>query len=246
MLKDTIKIDPTLDPRALTAAFKNFGRLHIPGFLTEASARQLHDVLATDTQWVCSTMGGSTVVDVPVEMLEAMGAEAYREFVSHAHAEAAEGFHYMYDTIRLIGPESTRAQALEAYAPLLDFLRGDAFLDFVRKLTADARPALVDAQATRYLPGHYLTQHDDLNPKYGRLYAYVLNLTPRWRVDWGGLLNFIDADGHVAEAYAPAFNALNIFRVPQPHSVGFVAPFARGARLSITGWIHDTSPARPF
>jgi Rps23 Pro-64 3,4-dihydroxylase Tpa1-like proline 4-hydroxylase len=246
MLKDKIKIDPALDPRVLTKAFQSFGRLHIPGFLTEASAFHIHDVLTADSQWVCSTMGGGTVVDVPVEMLEALSGQAYSEFVARAHAEAANGFHYMYDTIRLIGPAATRAKELEAYTPLLDFLRGPAFLDFVCKLTGDTRPALVDAQATRYLPGHYLTQHDDLNPKYGRLYAYVLNLTPQWRADWGGLLNFIDEDGHVAEAYAPAFNALNIFRVPQPHSVGFVAPFARGARLSITGWIHDTTLARPF
>lgn len=244
MQTDTIEIDPTLDPRTMTGAFKSHGRLHIPGFLTEASARRLHDVLAADAQWVCSTMGGGTVVDAPVEMLEALTPDAYAKFVSLAHAEAAEGFHYMFDTIRLIGPETTRAPALDAYAPLLDFLRGPAFLDFVRKLTADTRPAYIDGQATRYLPGHYLTQHDDRNPKYGRLYAYVLNLTPRWRVDWGGLLNFIDEDGHVAEAYAPAFNALNIFRVPQPHSVGFVAPFARGARLSITGWVHDSTPPR--
>jgi SM-20-related protein len=244
MRNDAIEIDPALDPAAMTSAFKSLGRLHIPGFLTPASATRLHDILTADTQWVCSTMGGGTVVDAPVEMLEAMSPEAYAKFVALAHAEAAEGFHYMFDTIRLIGPEETRGQALEAYAPLMAFLRGDAFLNFVRTLTADQRPVSVDAQATRYLPGHYLTQHDDRNPKYGRLYAYVLNLTPRWRADWGGLLNFIDQDGHVAEAYAPAFNALNIFRVPQPHSVGFVAPFARGARLSVTGWLHDSTSGR--
>lgn len=242
MPHDTIEIDPTLDPRAMTGAFQSLGRLHIPDFLVPDAAKRLHDVLANDTQWVCSTMGGGTVVDAPVEMLEAMSPDRYAKFLALAHAEAAEGFHYMFDTIRLIGPAETRSRSLEAYAPLLTFLAGPSFIDFVRKLTGDDRAASVDGQATRYLPGHYLTEHDDRNPKYSRLYAYVLNLTPRWRSDWGGLLNFIDEDGHVAEAYKPAFNALNIFRVPQAHSVGFVAPFAREARLSITGWIHAATP----
>ena len=50
---------------------------------------------------------------------------------------------------------------------------------------------------------------------------------------------FHDADGHVSEAYAPTFNALNIFRVPQLHSVTQVASFAGGPRLSVTGWIRE-------
>ena len=70
----------------------------------------------------------------------------------------------------------------------------------------------------------------------------MLNLTPDWRTDWGGLLAFIDEDGHVAEAYRPSYNALNIFRVPQRHAVSFVAPFAGAPRLSITGWIRDAVP----
>jgi len=46
----------------------------------------------------------------------------------------------------------------------------------------------------------------------------------------------------VAEAYTPAFNALNIFKVPQPHAVSLVAPFAGGDRLAITGWVRSKGP----
>ena len=35
----------------------------------------------------------------------------------------------------------------------------------------------------------------------------------------------------------PRFNALNVFAVPQPHSVSIVSPFAVGARYSVTGWL---------
>ena len=65
----------------------------------------------------------------------------------------------------------------------------------------------------------------------------MLNFTPTWRADWGGILNFIDADGHISEGYTPAFNALNIFKVPQNHAVSMVTPFAREGRYSITGWL---------
>nr|WP_240902836.1 2OG-Fe(II) oxygenase family protein [Caulobacter sp. SLTY] len=97
--------------------------------------------------------------------------------------------------------------------------------------------------ATRYLPGHFLTAHDDAAPGKHRLYAYVLNLTARWRADWGGILMFLDEEDHVAEGYTPSFNALNIFRVPQRHAVSMVAPYAGEPRLSITGWIRSQAPS---
>ena len=69
-----------------------------------------------------------------------------------------------------------------------------------------------------------------------------MNLTARWRADWGGMLLFLDDEDHVAEGYMPAFNSLNIFKVPQRHAVSIVAPFAGEPRLSITGWLRARKP----
>lgn len=235
-------IDPALDPTAMTSAFKTFGRLHIPGFLAPAAARALHNLLASETLWMCSTTAEGTVVDVPVELLAVLPPAEHNRFLLQAHAEARRGFHYMFDSVRISTDIEKGRLVSPGYRALYDFLNGPGFLGFIRALTGDARPNHVDAQATRYQPGHYLTEHDDSNVSRGRLYAYVLNLTPEWRTDWGGLLTFIDEDGHISEAYRPAFNALNIFRVPQPHAVTYVAPFAAGSRLSVTGWIRDDGP----
>ena len=94
-----------------------------------------------------------------------------------------------------------------------------------------------DAQATLYRPGDFLTVHDDSIGGHKRLAAYVLNLTPIWRADWGGVLQFLGANGHVEEGYVPCFNALNVFRVPTQHSVSQVALYG-SLRYSITGWFH--------
>ena len=112
-------------------------------------------------------------------------------------------------------------------------------------MTGDARIAFADAQATRYRPGHVLTGHDDAAEGKNRLYAYVLNLTRDWRADWGGVLAFEGAHGHIEEGFAPAYNALNIFAVPMPHAVTQVASFAPRDRLSITGWLRAHPPAGP-
>lgn len=237
-----IAIDPGLRPASMAATFNRLGRIHVPGFLTPAPASALHQALAGETRWRCSTMGGGKTIDFPADSLNAFPPDQAARFISLAHEEARDGFHYMFDTVRI----SDLVEAGQPISPMLAaayaFLNSAAFLDFIRALTGDPGPNYVDAQATRYEAGHYLTEHDDLKSEAGRLYAYVLNLTPRWRVDWGGLLNFIDEDGHVAEAYSPAWNALNLFRVPQAHSVSCVAPFAGAPRLSITGWVRRVDP----
>jgi hypothetical protein len=37
-----------------------------------------------------------------------------------------------------------------------------------------------------------LAPHDDSHAGEGRRYAYVINLSQRWKPEWGGLLQFID------------------------------------------------------
>jgi Rps23 Pro-64 3,4-dihydroxylase Tpa1-like proline 4-hydroxylase len=123
-------------------------------------------------------------------------------------------------------------------AKLVAFLASPEFLAFIREVTGVEAIAWPNADATLYGPFDFLTLHDDKHTEFDRLVAYVLNMTPMWRPDWGGALQFFDAHGQIEEGYMPTFNALNLFRVPKLHSVSLVAPFG-GARYSVTGWFHS-------
>ena len=236
------KIDPGLKGGDIRPAFNSFNRVHIPGFLTPDSAATLYETLVAETLWVCSTISGGKNADIPVETLEALTPEQYRQFMAVAHTETSSGLHFMFDTVRISTDIENGSPVRPVYRALHEMLNSEAFLGFVREATGDDRPLYVDSQATRFQPGHYLNQHNDAHDRRQRLYAYVLSLTPDWRADWGGLLAFIDDDGHVSETYTPRFNALNLFTVPYEHAVTYVAPFAGGNRLSVTGWIRQDKP----
>ena len=65
----------------------------------------------------------------------------------------------------------------------------------------------------------------------------MINLSRDWLPDWGGLLQFLDpAERRVVDTFVPLWNSLSLFRVPQPHVVSLVAPWAGSPRYSITGW----------
>ncbi|MFJ6025498.1 2OG-Fe(II) oxygenase [Brevundimonas sp. NPDC092305] len=231
-----------LDPATIGPVFRRAGRLHAPDFLDAGSAATLHEALTGATSWTRSLLLGQTPFTMTAGDWDALPDARRTELETGMRQQARTGFHYAFDTWPVSDEIEAGRRTGHPAEAFHDFLNGDVFLDWVRALTGDDRATYCDAQCTRYRPGDYLNAHTDEAEGKNRLFAYVMNLTPGWSVDRGGLLQFIDQDGHVAEAYTPAFNALNVFAVPAPHSVSMVTPFAGGDRLAITGWIRSSRP----
>ena len=233
----TLRLSPALDAAALHTAFGARRRLHIPGILDADSAGALASAMEAFDGWKVSVSAGGEFFELPLK--GRVAAEPGKQgWIDAARVDGAEPrMQYIFDTRRLdLEPEDAQPDAVSAVP---DFLNGPDFLAFVRGVTGDDRIDFVDAQATRYRPGQVLTGHDDAAEGKNRLYAYVLNLTRDWRADWGGVLAFEGADGHIEAGFVPAFNALNLFAVPMRHAVTQVASFAPRDRLSITGWLRS-------
>ena len=237
------RLDGCLTPVAYRSVLRKFGRLHLPGVLNPADALILSRLVANAQGWRRTIhMGPGQDYDMPMAEFLALSQAEQADLERRVHASARDAFRYMFDTVRM-GQDALMGEVLDTgLDEVRRFLNSDAFLGFARDLTGDDRIVYADCMATRYLPGHFLTAHDDEAPGRDRLYAYVLNLTARWRADWGGMLLFLDEADHVAEGYMPAFNSLNIFKVPQRHAVSIVAPFAGEPRLAVTGWLRARTP----
>jgi Rps23 Pro-64 3,4-dihydroxylase Tpa1-like proline 4-hydroxylase len=153
------------------------------------------------------------------------------------YAQARSGFQYRFETLRVPDSRSDREASDDALFAFAAWLSGGEARDFLRAVTGHPELGFADAQGTAYAPGDFLTGHDDAIEGKDRRAAYVFGLTPVWRIEWGGLLLFHGADGHVTRGLAPAFNSLNLFTVPTMHSVSEVTRAAPYRRYSITGWL---------
>lgn len=233
-----IAIAPHHDPRAYAEIFARDGRIHIKDFLRDEDARRLHDALARRTPWNL-TLIHDGARDITPSQWAALTQEQRTRLSMEVIAAAKERFEGRYCTFRLSNHGEPFEGDVPEFAALSRFLNGPAYLSFMRTLTGEGRIALSDAQATLYNPGDFLLEHDDSN--YGRkhLAAYILSLTQEWKAEWGGLLTFLDKSGDVAETYKPAWNAINILKLPQPHYVSIVAPYAGAGRYSVTGWMRE-------
>jgi hypothetical protein len=237
------RLSPRDDLRRLREAFARAGRVHIPGVFDADSAALLRDAFERVDGWHLVLDAKGKHYDLDAAGMAAAPADLKR-VVDLAHAQARSGFAYLFENCPVYDIYHGGRAPGHPLAPLFEFLNSEAFLGFVRDVTGFADIGFADAQATRYGPGHFLTSHNDAVEGKNRLAAYVINMTPRWRPDWGGHLVFYDAAGNIEESYIPAFNALNLFSVPADHAVSVVAPFAGASRLSITGWLRAGADPR--
>jgi hypothetical protein len=222
------------DRKLLAEVFRRSGRIHIPDILEAESADYLFRCVRDETDWSVLYVKDGKGDAIPMQAWLDMAEAERNAIMSYVCATGAHGFQFFYngcflhDGIKL-------PPALQAAK---EFLNSAPFLKFVKDVTGANDIHEADAQATLYKTGHFLNEHDDSNvPGEQRRIAYVLNLTPLWRPDWGGSLQFVAEDGHIIEGYTPVFNAINMFRVPQRHFVSAVAPHAGAGRYSITGWL---------
>lgn len=232
-----LRIRDRLDRAAIRTVFQRSGRVHIPGIFPTESALRIHQALEHETPWQLSLNAGQRNATLTREQTQLMMPADRVLLVDSINRAATSGFQYVFHNFPIHDLYATGQYAGHCLMRVYEYLNSAHFLDFARDVTGFSDIALADAQATLFRPGHFLTAHDDQEAGKERLAAYVLNFTPTWRADWGGVLQFIDDDGHIAEGFTPMFNALNLLRVPQKHSVSYVTPSAEGGRYSITGWL---------
>lgn len=242
MNQTPFSLNQKLDLDLLARNFAATGRVHISDFLAHDCAERLFLDLRAREDWRLVINQGEKLFELDRDAQKALGAEARAKLDLAVYQAARSGFQFRFETIRVPDTETERRQKPTLLNRFAQFLSSAAVLDVVKRITGCAGITFADAQATAYGPGDFLTVHDDDVGGKNRLAAYVFNLTPEWRADWGGLLMFHRGDGHVDKAYSPRFNALNLFRVPQLHSVSYVAPFVPYRRYAVTGWLRAGTP----
>lgn len=236
-----LRLNDKLDVPALRAQFAEDRRLQIRNVLESEAAERLSRLLAERTPWGLTWRAGEDGPHrVRREQLGGLGSTEMKGISDKLNAVMrGSDFAFIYSQYPASDAASRGWSTSSEHDGLVADLNHPELLDFIREVTGVAEISWCDAQVTHFGPGQFLSLHEDIDAFEGdnRLVAYVLNLTLNaWRPDWGGYLNFFDADGDIVHGYGPRFNSLNIFRVPQWHNVSLVAPYSTGDRLAVTGW----------
>jgi SM-20-related protein len=207
-------------------------RVRIDQVLASSQAEALWDTVSK-LQYTHTFFQNGINESITRQQLQDMSPQNRQTFFKSLYTEAAKGVGFFYGRHPL---SSSAKEDENLLSKVFDWLNAADTLEKIKTITGFDDITTASAQATQYVPGHYLTRHNDVNPQEKRRVAYVLGLSKHWHPDWGGLLQFYQADGTPKDAWAPKFNSLALFDVNHVHGVSYVAPYATQARYSITGW----------
>jgi Rps23 Pro-64 3,4-dihydroxylase Tpa1-like proline 4-hydroxylase len=230
-------LNPKIDIEALATAYALDDRVRIPDLLQADFAERMHTACRDDVpyEYICHVDGNNVVI--PEDDLRAMAPKDQAALQDSLVKAASEGVGFFYS-----GYQMRRAQAdsgdekLAFLHSMFDFVNSDEMLSMISAISGRDDITSADAHFTRYTPGQFLTRHKDDISREGRRIAYVMSFTKDWHPDWGGLLHFYEDNGSPRDFWVPMFNSLTLFDVRHVHSVSYVTPFAKGQRLSLTGW----------
>lgn len=232
-----LALRPDINADAAARRFAASGRVLIDSFLAEDAAASLLAALTAPMPWarVFLLEGQHRAADA-----DGTAALPGRMDALRRAAEPAPGaFGYTYDNVPIYDLARGRDEG-HPLVPVFHFLNSAPVLSLLRRVVGRKDVGFLDAQATRFRPGDFLTRHDDDVRGKERVAAYVLGMTRTWGEHDGGSLVFYEG----RERWPPRFNALSLFVVPTPHEVERVAPHAPD-RLSVTGWLRAGTDPGP-
>lgn len=206
-------------------------KLRVCDILSFEEAAHLYQALSENVTFdTAMAVDGKNIV-VSAEEWKALKDEQRKQIYFNLMENAAKGNGFSYGR-RYI----TENEANTVLNNFFSALNSERVLSAMSEMTGVGDLNYASMQATRFVPGQFLTRHKDVVEQEGRKLAYVFNLSPEWHPDWGGLLQFFNEDGTTTESWTPNFNTLSLFTVENIHSVTYLTPFAKKPRYALTGW----------
>jgi SM-20-related protein len=233
-----LEINPDHDWEALGQTLQQESRLQVPNFFTTDTADYLHKIHLENNDWYLAYNDGGEFYESSTQQLQAVSPQQQQQLMNSIYARARTQFQYVFHQYYITQAIELNEQPGHPMHQIHEFVNSEDVLKLWRTVTGEEAVSKADSYASIYGPGHFLTAHDDRHASHDRVAAYVFGMTKVWDKNWGGHLAFFDDDGNITDALVPSFNTLNIFLVPQMHSVQLVAPFADGRRTSYLGWLH--------
>ena len=236
-----LALNPALDRAALAAAYQRDKFVQIPGIFAPDLAQEIGALLRGAIPWhLIYADPQAGVQQLSQDEIARLGPAEMQRRMAMVLQLATRNYGYCYNGYQMTQARRAGRDADHAIHKITDFLNSRVFLDFGAEIIGEQPITQVDAQATLFTKGSFLTRHIDDGSNNERRAAYTLSFCQNWQTDWGGLLQFINKQTtDVTSAWVPRWNTLTLFDGRMVHAVSPVSSFAGDGRYSIVGWFRN-------
>ena len=234
-----IRLNPNLDPEAFAERYAKDKFVQVADIFEPDLAKAIEAMLTSLPWFLTFSDPEEGVVQLSREDLQRLGQAGLQKRMAKVMQMATRNYGYCYNVYQMNQAIADGRNADHPIHKLTEFLNSPAFMEFGARIIGETGITRVDAQATLYTRGSFLTRHIDDGVNHERRCAYTLGFTEGWMTDWGGLLMFLDPNTDIEAAFRPRFNMLTLFDGRKIHSVSPVSAFAGKPRLSVAGWLRN-------
>lgn len=249
-----LELDSGVRASDLRKEFRELGHARIRNFLTSSSAEALYHRLVSKVRWYTYVIANEKLMRAHRDEDECAVLQESIEILTYAYEGADLGFSCCYDADRHF-PEDVITE--EGVHPNTQVLSNDHSTDLLgcvdrfmnlEETQEVAKEVLglnmiqsIALRAIRLRPGHFVTFNSATRfaDRTGKRRAgFFLNLTPEWKPEWGGSLQFRTPRGGVIEGYLPMFNSLDLITFPHGYWINSISPFAKSQIIAIEGRVY--------
>ena len=241
-----LRLNSNLDVEKYTKMYSEGELVRIENIFPDDIALEIETMLKTSMNWRLmfaepddTSPDGINVVRLTKDDIKKMNPQEFQARIQGVMDRATKSLGYLYNSYPMIEAYHSKWDPGHPIHTLTEFLNSAEFLEFGRRIIGVPNVTKVDAQATLYSRGDFLTRHVDHGFDNDRRAAYTFGFTKQWNSDWGGLLMLLTRKGQVTETFIPSFNVLTLFNGRNIHAVSSVSAFAGAGRLQLTGWLLD-------
>src|SRR5487761_525608 len=170
-------LNPALDIPSLAAEFRQKRRIQIRDVMLPDVAENLYQCLEREVPWGMAYIDGEQSTLLAADQLATFSQADWMNLNSKVQVRAVDKFQFIYNSYMMITAYKEKRDPALALHTMVEFINAPPFLDLMRRVAGVPNIIKADAQATRYIAGHFLKKHNDQMGSQYRMAAYVLNLT---------------------------------------------------------------------
>lgn len=218
--------------------FRDFGHAVVEDIWKAAFAEQVIQNIVRNVSFLQCFYAGNEQKELSEKQLSELPQEERQSLFQQIHAEAGKGLGHYY--ARWQCDSQGQQSASGALHSALTWLTNEDNLDLVRDISGIKNLNSVGCMVCRFSQGQYISQRVSGEEDQQRKLAFIIDLTPEWKPEWGGLLHLHATDEQPATFFTPSFNQLTLFDAQKPWSLSYVAPYIKYYRYSLVGWFNTS------
>ncbi|MBE1298866.1 MAG: hypothetical protein GJ680_03005 [Alteromonadaceae bacterium] len=226
-------LNPFVDVAAARRDYRDFGWARITDILSNPFAEKVIQNIVKNVEFKNTFMLGEERLGFSDNELANLTGEKRQALFSQINKQASEGKGFVYGQVPLAA--DTLSDTHQALKTLLQWINEEDTVDMFKDITGLSQMAFAKCQVARFSQGQFLLKNTLKAENKNSQLGFILDLTPDWDTDWGGLLQLHSTNDMPASAFTPQFNSMIIFNASSAYSVTYLAPFIKYYKYCVMG-----------